>query len=95
MVLEAYMSIKETRMFCGRAATLIALFRAPHFPSPHLKGAGLSSRRAGSTGAVTGLTSAGRGPHPGATYPAQRVHCRATSAARLSLYSDGCIMGLA
>ena len=33
-----------------RAATFKALFGAPHPPSPHLKGAGSSSQRPGSTG---------------------------------------------
>ena len=41
-------------MFCGRAATLTALLGAPHFPSPHLKGAGFSSRRPSSTGLTSG-----------------------------------------
>ena len=50
-----------TRMFCWRAATLTALFGAPHFPSPHLKGAGFSSRRPGSTGLTL---SGGEAPAP-------------------------------
>ena len=55
-------------------ATLTALFGAPHFPTPHLKGAGFGSRRPGSR------SDFGRGPSPrpvatrqlGLTHP-QRV----------------------
>ena len=78
MVAEGFTHVAMTPFNVLRACsdfdhTVRALnFGAPHFPTPHLKGAGLRSRRPGSR------ADFGRGPspRPGATRQLRQTHSR-------------------